>query len=233
MSGIGHTTVPHRARLRRVCRRAVCLWAGLSWLVASGAQAHPHVFVDGGVDLRMTPSRQIKALEVTWLYDGFETLYMLASHEIGLNARGGLDEADRRLLVERLSSWPEDFDGSAHLRIDGLKTKLDWPTALDVHLIDGRLQLTFTRSLPEPVDPSGKHIEIAFFESTYFFDFTVTNAPRILGPSEGCAVDMVPFDAESGDTDLLNMLAKLGREETSGIRNVGESFADRIFVQCE
>ncbi len=195
-------------------------------------QAHPHVFVDGGVDLRFGPDRQLETLEVTWIYDTFETLYMLAAHGMALNDQGTLDEADRLELVKRLSQWPEDFDGSAHLTVDGAPVALKWPSALDVHMIDGRLQLTFERALPVPMDPTGKSIDVAFFESTYFFDFTITNAPKLLGTAPDCAVELIPFDPDSGDKEQLQLLAKLGREETPETANIGEAFADRILVTC-
>lgn len=195
--------------------------------------AHPHVFIDGGVDFRLGPDHRLQALEVTWLYDPFETLYMLAANEMGLNDQGGLNEADRLELTRRLSIWPEDFDGSAHLSVDGSIVALEWPENLDVQMVDGRLQLTFTRALADPVNPAGKQVEVAFFESTYFFDFTITNAPQIVGPARNCSIEMTPFDPDSGDSALLEILAKLSREETSDIDNVGAVFADRTIMQCD
>lgn len=203
-----------------------------SLLAASCALAHPHVFIDGGVDFRIGANRQLEALEVTWLYDEFETLYMLAAQEISLNDQGGLDEADRLTLVDRLSDWPEDFDGSAHLSMDGAEIALDWPDGLDAHLVDGRLKLTFTRTLSDPLTLSATPLEVGFFESTYFFDFTVTQTPQIVGVSTNCAAKVIPFDPDQNDRAVLDVLAKLGREETPDMANVGAIFADRIILQC-
>ncbi|MCT4607632.1 MAG: DUF1007 family protein [Pelagimonas sp.] len=211
----------------------LCAGGALAALGASPALAHPHVFVDGGVDFQFNADRQLQSLQVTWLYDAFETLYMLSAEGMNLTPQGTLDEADRLELVRRLSNWPEDFDGSAHLKIDGAEIALDWPSGLDAQMIDGRLQLTFTRALSDPLDLRGITAEVAFFESTYFFDFTLTKAPELRGNAMGCGPQVIPFDPDSNDQELLDVLAKLSREETSGIDNVGAFFADQIILRCD
>lgn len=194
--------------------------------------AHPHVFVDGGVDFVFADDTVLEALNVTWLYDEFETLYLLASYEMSLQPDGTLAEEDRLELVRRRSLWPSDFDGSAHLSIDGRAVALDWPTDLDAGLIDGRLQITFTRALTEPVKLQGKTTDVAFYESTYFFAFSITNAPQLIGETAGCDTSVAYFDPDSADKTLLATLAKLSREETPNKDNVGALFADRILVEC-
>nr|WP_239480009.1 DUF1007 family protein [Actibacterium sp. 188UL27-1] len=195
-------------------------------------QAHPHVFVDGGVDFVVSDEKTLEALQVTWLYDEFETLYLLSSYGMSLNAEGGLDEEDRLKLVRLKSDWPSDFDGSAHLSIAGEPVRLDWPVGLDVHLINGRLQLTFSRHLETPINLNRSPAEVAFYESTYFFAFKVANLPQLIGDIDNCTAQVIPFDPDAKDTALQAVLAKLSREETPSNQNVGALFADRIMVQC-
>lgn len=196
------------------------------------AKAHPHVFVDGGVDFVFDEKGVLEALRVTWLYDEFETLYILSSHNMSLNAAGGLDEEDRQRLIRLRSDWPDDFDGSAHLSIDGARIALNWPTGLDAGLIDGRLQITFTRQLEKPASLGRSLAEVAFYESTYFFKFSVTNTPQLLGEFEGCKAKVTHFKPDAQDTALQTALKKLSREETPDIDQVGALFADRISIQC-
>ena len=211
--------------------RVLAITAALSFGVLQ-ARAHPHVFVDGGVDFVVDDDGSLTALKVTWLYDAFETLYILSSHEMSLNASGGLDEEDRRRLIQLRSDWPDDFDGSAHLMVDGSPIQMKWPSDLDATVIDGRLQLTFMRQLETEVDLSGTLAEVAFYESTYFFAFSITNTPEVLGSSVDCDMTVRHFEPDESDTELQEALAKLSREETPEIAQVGELFADRIFVQC-
>ncbi|SEN78537.1 ABC-type uncharacterized transport system, substrate-binding protein [Loktanella fryxellensis] len=208
----------------------------LSILIATGlshaALAHPHVFVDGGVDFVMADDRTLTALSVTWLYDEFETLYDLSSRGIDLPADGTLSDADREVIRAAYSVWPEDFDGSAHLTIDSERIALDWPSDLAVDLIDGRLQLVFRRNLPVPIDLTGKTVETAFYERTYFFAFRITDVASFIGPS-ACDARVIPYAPDAQSAAAQDSLAMLGREETPAIADVGRLFADRIAVTCE
>lgn len=198
---------------------------------ANPASAHPHVFIDGGVDFHLSENDTLKALRVTWLYDAFETLYMLSSHDMSLTQDGVLAEGDRVELRRRLSNWPDDFDGSAHLTVNGQAIDLAWPSGLDVQLIDGRLRLTFIRGLETPIPLTGADVEVAFYESTYFFDFSVTKTPELIGGENTCRATVIPFEPDRHDP-LLKALAKLSREETPTETNVGANFADRIYLRC-
>ncbi|MEL6522243.1 MAG: DUF1007 family protein [Pseudomonadota bacterium] len=212
---------------------SLVLMPALFAVVIHPASAHPHVFVDGGVDFVFREGRTLEALNVTWIYDEFETLYLLSSYGLSLNREGELDEADRKELVRLRSDWPEDFDGSAHLTLDETEVELDWPTNLDLHLVDGRLQATFTRRLSNPITVDEQILELAFYESTYFYAFSITNHPKVLGDQGRCLASMVPFDLDAKLASLQSTLAKLSREETPQTENVGALFADRIALICE
>ncbi len=218
-----------RQHVASACRLPVVC----GFLVLCGGQAvsHPHVFVDGGVSFEFNDSN-LTALHVTWLYDDFETLYILSSHNLSLNAEGGLDEVDRRALVRYRSNWPSDFDGSAHLSVDGKPVSLQWPEDLDAQIIDGRLQITYTRALSEPVGLAGLTADVAFYESTYFFAFAVTKQPELAGAEDRCSADVIKYDPTVQDQELQATLFKLSREQTPDVPNVGAMFADRIVVTC-
>jgi ABC-type uncharacterized transport system substrate-binding protein len=207
------------------------LFCGLIALFGSSAAGHPHVFVDGGVDF-IFENDTLVALRVTWLYDDFETLYILSSYNLSLNAQGGLDEHDRMSLIRHRSDWPSDFDGSAHLSVDGEAIALKWPTDLDAQMVDGRLRVTFKRELEEAVPLTGLVADVAFYESTYFYAFAVTDLPKLQGSGGKCHAEVVKYDPSEQDEQLQETLALLGREETPSMANVGSLFADRIALKC-
>jgi ABC-type uncharacterized transport system substrate-binding protein len=205
------------------------LFFGIAFAVP--AKTHPHIFVDGGIDFIMSGQETLDALSVTWLFDEFETLYDLASRGIEPQPDGGLSDADRETIRAAYSDWPDDFDGSAHLSIDGEVIEMAWPDDLVVDLVDGRLQFTFLRRLEEPAILTKKSVEVAFYESTYFFAFKITNDPAFAG-TDACAAVVVPYTPGEQTEEVKQSLARLGREETPDIANVGQLFADRIIVNC-
>lgn len=201
--------------------------------LAPSVNAHPHVFVDGGIDFVFAEDGTLHAVELTWLYDEFETLYMISRSGLSLNSKGELGEDERLKLIEELRDFPEDFDGSAHLSLDNEPVELDWPRDVDGQLLDGRLQLTFVRDLKTPVHVEGREISAAFYESTYFFAFKITNTPMLLGHVGACKTEVVPFSPDPNDASLFAMLASLSREEIPEDQNVGARFADRISLRCD
>ena len=60
------------------------------------AQSHPHVFVDGGVDFVFDEKNLLSALLITWLYEEFETLYILSSYGMSVDSDCELAEVDRQ-----------------------------------------------------------------------------------------------------------------------------------------
>ncbi|MEO9576137.1 MAG: DUF1007 family protein [Tateyamaria sp.] len=220
-------------RLKRHALKAIRgpLLCGLATLFGNPATGHPHVFVDGGVDF-VFENDTLVALRVTWLYDDFETLYILSSYNLSLNAQGGLDENDRMTLVRHRSDWHSDFDGSAHLSVETQPIALKRPTDLDAEMLDGRLRVTFTRELEETVRATGLVADVAFYESTFFYAFAVTDLPELKGSGGKCNAEVVKYDPSEQDEKLQATLARLGREETPSMANVGSLFADRIALKC-
>lgn len=211
------------------CR--VPVLCGLFALSGAPAAGHPHVFVDGGVDF-VVHNNTLVALKVTWLYDAFETLYILSSYDLSLNAEDELNEVDRKTLVQHRSDWPSDFDGAAHLSIEGNPVLLQRPKDMDAQMVDGRLRITFTRDLDEPVGLTGLTAEVAFYESTYFYAFAVTERPELVSSEARCSEDVLKYDPRTQDQQLQAMLSGLSREETPEITDVGALFADRVVVTC-
>ena len=83
---------------------------------------------------------------------------------MSVDSDGELAEADRQELIRNRHDWPIDFDGFAHLSIDGKNIPPDWPKNLDAELINGRLRITFLRKLTNAVDLTISPATLAFYE---------------------------------------------------------------------
>lgn len=198
------------------------------------AEAHPHVFVDGGVSFVLDDEGALTSLEVTWQYDLFETLYSLSSLEIVPQPDGSLTEEDRQRLSEHMTDWPDAFKGSAHLSIDGDAQAVSRPTSMQVELVKGSLHLRFTRHLDQSVPMEGQSAEVGFYEETYFYAFSATETPTVRGAgADACVASVAPARSDAQLDALQVTLFDLDREETPDFPNVGALFADRIVLQCE
>lgn len=205
-----------------------CWLAGLPWV-----SAHPHVFIEGGVDFVVDDSRNLAALDVTWHYDPFETLYLLSSIGIVPAPDGTLSPEDTAKLIAHLGAWPDDFDGAAHLSVDGEPLALSRPAAMQAEHRDGRLIVRFRRDLARPTATASHGFEVAFYEGTYYYAFSITRPPQIRGADGSCAVAVIPFNPSSQHASLQTTLAALGREETPEDTEIGALFADRVRMRCD
>ncbi len=197
------------------------------------ALAHPHVFVDGGADFEISEGGSLERIRVTWRYDAFETLYILS--DLNVLPMPGSDFSDQsRVIVEAaLGDFPPDFDGSVHIRIDGMAVPLDWPRDLSAQMVGDRLEVTFLRDLAQPVLVRSKDIHVGFYERTYFFKFSLTDAPAFGAAGDSCTSAITPFEPSQQTAEIRAALARLGREETPEDSNAGALLADRMVISCE
>ena len=195
-------------------------------------RAHPHVFVDGGVDFVISEAGQFTTIQVTWRYDAFETLYLLSEMNVSPAPSSDFSDAEREKVESTLGRFPPDFDGSVHIALVGAPVALQDPRNLAARMVGDRLEITFLRDLEIPIDVRGQKLNIGFYERTYFFAFSLTDAPDVRGAADQCSYEMTPFDASAQSDEVLQELAKLGREETPEDNNIGATLADRMVVPC-
>ena len=215
------------------CLAVAALSLAVIAATAPSAKSHPHVFVETAIDFLVDERGSLTALSIAWRYDAFETLYVLSSIGIVAGRDGTLSADDRATLIRNESDWPENFDGAAHLSIHGTAMPLSRPKALDANLEEGRLVVRFRRDLQKSVPLQGLSAEVAVYERTYYYAFSVGAPPKVVGAGLPCAISLKPFDAAAQHKALLDRLAALGREETPEDANVGVLFAERIGLKCD
>lgn len=212
-------------------RNVIVALVGLLWF-ASGSYAHPHVFVDGGVEFTVDEKSVLNRITVTWRYDAFETMFILTDLGILSVDSTGFTPAERTIVEENLSQFSDDFDGSVHLSAGVSPLSLGWPRDLQARMVGDRLEISFVRDLDEPHSMAGSEVSAAFYEKTYFFAFKMTDLPSLSNSSEACTIDFQPFSASEATHALQTTLESLSREDTPADNEVGSLFADRAIVSC-
>lgn len=205
--------------------------AGLLLVLATAgpAAAHPHIFIDGGADFVFDGQGRLAALDVTWIYDPFASLFML--EDLGIDPALALDEEARRRLAAYQTEWEPGFAGDSQLAIDGRPQPLSGPEAPTAELRDGRVVIRFRRSLETPVRPAPQ-AALSVYDPTYFTAYTVTEAPRLDGGA-GCAAEVAPFEPTSQLATLQRRLIEIPTDGDPEDPQVGALFADRILLRCD
>ena len=98
---------------------------------------------------------------------------------------------------------------------------------------ENRLKVKFERELKTKFVLTNTLLDIGFYERTYFFDFSITSPPQIIGNIANCSATLIPFEINPQSTDILRELSYLSREETPKDTQIGAKLADRIHLICD
>lgn len=224
-----------RADVRRAGGRLIA--GGLCALGAAlshpqTASAHPHVFIDGGVDFVMDGSGQLSALRITWIYDPLASLFLL--EDLGI---AGLDDSDltpelRAELAATQTSWMEGYEGDSYLWHDGDRVGLSGPVDATARIESGRLVYSFLREVATPLRP-GADTTVKIYDPTYYSAYALTQAARIEGPSEGCVAEVEPFEPTPLLARLQESLVAIPADGMPEDAEIGARFAEKAHIRCD
>jgi len=200
--------------------------------LAAPARAHPHVFIDGGVDFLFDEAGQLRAVRVTWIYDAFASLFVVEQLKLDQDGDGVLSAEDEAALVADQTQWPDEYEGDSYLAVAGAPAEIGRPEAASAALEDGRVVIRFERALETPVPAEGLRATAQLYDPSYFFAYFVEQPPTLDNAPEGCVAEVVAFDPDTELKALQQTLAELSAEETPEQENVGALFADRVELRC-
>lgn len=221
---------------RSIARRLAVL---LLSLAPGAASAHPHIFIDGGLDFLFDAHGRIESLRVTWIYDPLSSLFMLEDLYISPDEAETLDPADSARLAEYQTRWDQGFEGDSYLWNGLTRVALSGPVEPAARVRDGRIEITFLRELEAPFRPgretdasgaSGTVVKV--YDPTFYTKYSVTSAPRLEGAARDCRATVAPFEPTGPLAALQETLTAIPIDgDPDG--EPGALFADRVTVACD
>lgn len=213
--------------------RLLALAAALG-LTASPVAAHPHIFVDTGVQFLFDEAEQLAAIRVVWVYD--ELYSLLITEDMGLDP-----DFDGVLTPEELArlsgfdmNWDAGFAGDvrgfADERPIGLSRPMDW----SADYRDGKIITTHVRALDTRLDPRSAEVVLRLYDPTFYTAYAATLTQSAEG-AEGCVAEAVPFDPDTAYPILEKRLAEAeaaGTDVEMDFPEVGDVFADEVHLLC-
>jgi ABC-type uncharacterized transport system substrate-binding protein len=219
-------------RMRRAgLAAAACgLWAG-------PALAHPHVFIDTGIEIGFDEAGRIAAVQVVWVYDEFYSLMAIADYGLDPGFTGTLTEPERTELAEIYSNWQPGYEGDLYPVRDGTPLSLSAPFDFSADYREGRIVITHRRTLETPVRPVEGPVVFKVYDPTYYTAYTIAAPPQLRG-AEACSADVIlpdfSYAAEQLQAAMSEMLAGAGDEFDleEDFPPVGADFAEEVHVTC-
>ncbi|WP_226780473.1 DUF1007 family protein [Oceaniglobus trochenteri] len=212
-------------------RFAACLSVLL--LSSAPAQAHPHMFLDTGLNPVFNDKGQLAGVRVIWLYDAFYSLLMIEEGGFDADGDGQLSESEEAALAGFDQNPDKGYTGTTRAYLGDRELALSPPVEPHVTLEAGQLISTHLRLFEEPLDPAGAPVFLRTFDPTYYAAFDLSLTPRIEGEAE-CTLAVVEPDEGAANADLEALLASpsgAGYDEYN-FPEVGETFADTLKLDC-
>lgn len=195
-------------------------------LVATGAQAHPHVFVDVELSFEADMEGRIAGVEVKWSYDELFSLLILSDRAMDSDADMELTEAEKADLIGfDLMNWPEWFNGALFIETEAGPVELGPPQALSIELQGGRL-VTRHRRKAGPVETD--RLIVKPYDPSFYADLRMAGKPEL---PEGCTSEIIPPDRSVA---MLNMkrLGDPSEEAFFEEAMVGVYYSDTVVITC-
>jgi ABC-type uncharacterized transport system substrate-binding protein len=195
--------------------------------------AHPHIFVEAGVEVVFDNAGRIAGVRLSWTYDEFFS-FMLTS-DLGLDMDGDLAMSEEELatLAGQVLDWPVEFGGDLYLTQRDQQIALGPRGEASVDYVGGQVIERHFRPLAEPLDASWP-VALQVFDPYYYVAYEIS--PQIgLQGGAGCAVELRKADLNAAYSLVDELLygrpaSDVGPEEA--FPEVGEAFSDTVYVSC-
>lgn len=202
-------------------------------VAAAPAAAHPHVFVDAGIEFSVDDEGRATGVKVRWTFDAFVTIYILEEQGLDKDGDGRLDVEEAKAFAAKAIDWKDGFDGDIYLSAGEDQLDLAPPRDPSAELKDGRMSVTFYRDIKTPAPTRDAAVVARIYDPSYFIAYSVRSAmPAPLGAAGDCRAEIKPFEASPALFDLQTTLSALSREETPKQQNVGALFSDVVTLTC-
>jgi len=205
----------------------------LALVIAPQATAHPHVFIDTGLEVIFDDTGQLTHVRVTWQYDDLYSL--LITEDMGLDGDydGVLTEVEQEALTGFDMQWIEGFNGDLEMLSGAEAIPLSGPSMVTAAFKDGRITTTHMRKVLSPVSLTDP-VTIKPYDPTYYTAYDVT-LPVVITGSDTCRARVKMPDINAGLVALRDQLSALDAEAEpidAGLPNIGAQLASDVIVTC-
>ena len=207
--------------------------------LAGPVGAHPHIFVETGLDLLHDEQGRVTGVRITWTYDELFSLLLLEDLGLDDDYDGVLTEAEQARLQGFDMDWPEGFDGDLHLAVDGAPMALGPPREPTAKLLDtGMLRSTHLRRFARPVDGAAEAVMLSPYDKTFYTAYEIDPA-AVSTENPDCHVTVYTPDLDAAYARLEAALAELAGQapedplEPVDFPPVGDQFAEELRLTCD
>jgi polyphosphate kinase len=202
--------------------------------VPQAALAHPHVYIDTGVEFLFDDQGRVEALRITWTYDELFSLMVVEDLGVDPDYDGKVDDAGRNKLNGFDMDWDPDFVGDTYVLASDAPVLLERPSDWTADYTNGKLVSTHVRRFAEPVDPVEKAVVVEAYDPGFYTAYTIVGQPVLTGRTD-CTAQVFEPDLTAADEQLKQALAEYDATVDLEMEfpAIGAAYSDEIRLTCE
>ncbi|MFN3972208.1 MAG: DUF1007 family protein [Gemmobacter sp.] len=202
-------------------------------LAAPAARAHPHIFIDTGLEVIFDTQGRATAVRVTWTYDDFYSLLMIEDRKLDADYDGKLTPEEEAQLAGFDMDWDADYNGDLFVLAGDFQVPLSRPSDFTATYVDGRITSTHLRSFTEPLVP-GAPLVIQVYDPGYYTAYFIAGQPVLTGAADTCTVQVYEPDRAAADARLTAAIAEMGASGSleMDFPAIGSAYAEEARVTC-
>ncbi|GHC44440.1 DUF1007 family protein [Neogemmobacter tilapiae] len=196
--------------------------------------AHPHVFIDSGVEVIFDDQGRATALRISWTYDSFYSLTLIAERGLDPDADGLLDPAEKAALAGFDMNWDAGFPGDTYALLGNQPLTLSGPSDWTADYHSEKLISTHRRDFAAPIPISDLPLVVQVYDPGYYTAYQITAATILTNAPPGCSAKIYEPDPAKADQALIDALAEYapGDDVEIDFPAVGANFADETRLTC-
>lgn len=201
--------------------------------LAPPALAHPHVFIDSGIEVLIDDQNRATGVRISWTYDDFYSLSVIADKGLDPDGDGRLTKAEVAQLSGFDMNWDPAFPGDTYALQGDTDLTLSRPRDWSAEYADGKITSHHRRDFDQPVALSGAPLIVQVYDPGYYVQYTIAFDPVLTGGQDCSATAYAP-DITEADEQLKAALAEYTPDQDveADFPAIGKAYAEEIRVTC-
>jgi ABC-type uncharacterized transport system substrate-binding protein len=193
---------------------------------ATGAQAHPHVWITAKSELIYAADGTVAGVRHAWTFDDMFSTYALQGIEA--KTKGAYSREELAPLAQTNVESLKEYNFFTFAKADGKKERFLEPVDYFLEFKDSLLTLHFT--LPVKTPFKAKQLALEVFDPAFFIDFKYADQDpiKLVGASADCQMKFQRPNDGTASAQKLGEQNFLGGDSS----NFGMMFANKITVDC-
>ena len=197
---------------------------------AQTAQAHPHVFIDTGLEVIFDNQHRATGIRITWSYDDLTSLQIVTDKGLDPDFDGNLTPDETTQLNGFDMHWDAGYPGDTYASVAGQPMLLSGPSDWTVAYNDAKILSTHYRSFATPIEVT-QPLLIQVYDPTLYVSYALKLGTTLTKAPDCTARTLLP-DLDSARAKLDAAIAALPQDAEAAYPELGADFAEAMEVTC-